>query len=324
MDQASSRVRGFYMADELRKKGIDCDIAHGLLKYLSSPLKLSSYEMVYFQKCYLDIDIYLNKLAGVRNAKTIFDIDDAPFGVKGNLRKEKLASEMMKNSSAVTVGSRKLKDFAQKFNKNVYHIPTSINLDYYKPVGKTSESGYITLGWIGYGINYKTDLQMLIAPLENLGKKYDIKLIIIGAFGQREIYEGFGRMKNIKLEIIDSLNWADPLAVPSSISRFDIGLYPLLDTPYNQYKCGFKALEYMAMEVPVVASPAGENKFLIESEKDGLFASTKNDWESSISRLIENKNTRENLKKAGRKKIEDNYSTRASADKLLKIFEETK
>ena len=37
-----------------------------------------------------------------------------------------------------------------------------------------------------------------------------------------------------------------------SLLGIDIGLYPLLPNESNEYKCGFKALEFMAMKIPVV------------------------------------------------------------------------
>lgn len=122
------------------------------------------------------------------------------------------------------------------------------------------------------------DLLKPIKPLEKIVGKYKIKLIIVGALGQKEIYESFGKIKKAKVEVIDSIDWADPMAVPAVINEFDIGLYPLLNNAYNQYKCGFKALEYMAMEIPVLASPVGENKFIIENEIDGFLVSDEKGW----------------------------------------------
>ena len=322
-DQASSRVRGFYIAEVLREKGVHCDILYGYSRrtYNEFITKLPKYDIIYFQKRYSKIDIKLNKFARLLGKKTIFDLDDAPGGRKLGVDGENRAIEMIMLSSVTIVGSHKLANFARHFSNRVYIIPTPINLRYYKPKRKTGERDYITLGWIGNGIDYKKDIQILIRPLEKIGKRYDIKLNIIGALGQAEIYQSFSKMKEVIVEIIDSINWADPLAVPLAISNFDVGLYPLLNNRYNQYKCGFKALEYMAMEVPVIASPVGENVFIIENEKDGFLASNEKEWEERLSYLIENYNIRKKIGKRGRRKIEKNYSTEVYANKLIKIFE---
>jgi len=326
-DQASSRVRGFYVAEELKKKGIDCDIICGYGKkiYVKFLLKFMNYDIIYFQKRYTGIDLKLNKLARFMGKKTIFDIDDAPGGVSLNSTAEEMAIQMMKYSSAVIVGSHKLLDFAKKFNRFSHLIPSSINLDYYKPKKEKKEKkdkDSIKLGWIGNGINYKNDLLILLKPLEKIGGKYKIKLIIVGALGQKEIYESFGKIKKVKVEVIDSIDWANPMAVSVAINDFDIGLYPLLNNTYNQYKCGFKALEYMAIGVPVIASPIGENKFIIENKIDGFLVSDEKGWIEKLSCLVENEGIREKMGNIARKKIEEKYSTEVCADKLKNIFKE--
>jgi len=159
-----------------------------------------------------------------------------------------------------------------------------------------------------------------IEPLGKIGGKYKIKLIIVGALGQKEIYESFGKMKKVKVEIVDSIDWADPTAVPAVINDFDIGLYPLLNNAYNQYKCGFKALEYMAMGVPVLASPVGENKSIIENEIDDFLVPDEKGWIEKLSCLIENEGIREKMGNIARKKIEEKYSTEVCADRLINIF----
>ncbi len=323
-DQASSRVRGFYMAEELKRRGISCDLVYGYGKrvYADFLLKLMHHNIIYFQKRYSAIDVKLNKLARLLGKKTIFDLDDAPCRFSLSPEVDKQAIMMMRISSTVIVGSHKLKEFAQDFNGHTHIIHSSVNLNYYGPKKGSKSHDYITLGWIGNGIHYKDDLLTLIRPLDELGEKYNIKLTLIGALGQKELHQNFSKMKKVIVEIIDSIDWADTVAIPSAISNFDIGLYPLLNNEYNQYKSGGKLLEYMAMEIPQVASTVGENKFLIENGEDGFLAPDEEAWKENISYLIENTELRRRMGKLGRKKIEENYSLEVSANKLIKVFEE--
>jgi glycosyltransferase involved in cell wall biosynthesis len=322
-DQASSRVRGFYMAEALQRAGINSNIICGYNKkaYLKYLLSLGSHDVIYFQKRYTGIDIKFNRFARLLGKKTIFDIDDAPSGVGLDPEIQKQTIQMIENSSVVVVGSQKLKNYAQKYSNHVHLIPSSINLKYYRPKIR-KDKNHVTLGWIGNGIGYKNDLRMLIKPLESIGEKYDIKLIIVGALKQKEIHHSFGGMKNVAVEIVDSIDWADPEAVPSIISGFDIGLYPLLDNEYNQYKCGFKALEYMAMKIPVVASPVGENVFIVEDGDNGFIASNEREWEEKLSYLIGQSDIRKRMGNKGRGKIEKDYSIEMCANKLISLFQE--
>jgi len=326
-NKASSRVRGFFLAEELsKKKNITIDIVWGsqkrrIFKFI---IKLLTHDTIYFQKQYSVIDVNLNKLARRMGKKTLFDLDDAPFGLYHNQKALQKAILMMKISSAVIVGSRKLKQFAQNFNNCTHIINSSIKLKYYKPKKKSEKFKFVTLGWIGDGVGYKQDLSLLIRPLEQLAKKFPLKLIIIGALGQKEIYSAFNALKNVDVTIIDSIDWADPLAVPSAIQEFDIGLYPLLDNEYNRYKCGFKALEYMAMQVPVIASPVGQTSVIIEDGKEGFLVSDEEQWYEKLKMLIENEELRKKMGAMGRKKVESNYSLKICANKFAGVLKNLK
>ncbi len=323
-EQASSRIRGFNVAQEFSRNGETCEIIYGeeRKKYLDAILKLPFYDIIFIQKKYAYKDILLNKIARFARKKTLFDLDDAPGGVILSSDAEKRAAEIMKDSSAVIVGSHKLRDFAKQFNKEVFLIPSAIDLDYYKLTIKKKGDSRIVLGWSGNGIVYKNDLLTLLPPLKKIGKKHAIKFIIIGALGQKEIYENFSAAKEMEVEIIDWINSGDnPAAVPSLISQFDVGLYPLLSNEYNEYKCGLKGLEYMAAKVPLVASPVSETKYIVEDGEDGFFASTEEEWEEKICCLIENRELREKMGEAGRKKVENSYSLKVCANELMKVFE---
>ncbi len=56
------------------------------------------------------------------------------------------------------------------------------------------------------------------------------------------------------------------------ISIMDVGIMPLKDGPWEKGKCGYKLIQYMACEVPVVASDVGVNCEIIENETAGLLA----------------------------------------------------
>jgi len=326
-DQASSRVRGFYVAEELKKRNISYKIIFGykLVSILKFLLSFWFYNVVYFQKRYSRKDLLLIKISRLFGKKVIFDLDDSPYGVKKNTAIKSLIIKIMKQASFVTVGSKKLYDFAKKHNEKPFILHTPIKLKYYKieEVKKAENSDFITVGWIGNGKNYKYDLNMLIDPFKELSQKYKLQIIIIGALKEKEIYDSFSGLtsnQNIELIIIDELCWKDPKAVPKAINKFDIGVYPLLDKSYNQYKCGFKALEYMALGVPVVASPVSETLNIIEDGKDGLFANNTKEWINKLEHLIKDKEFRKKIGENGRKKVEYLYTTKKFVDYLEEIL----
>jgi len=80
--------------------------------------------------------------------------------------------------------------------------------------------------------------------------------------------------------------WALDRAI-LSIRAFDIGVMPLSDTTWNRVKCGFKAIEYMALGVATVASPVGMLKHLIRHGENGFLATMETEWVESLRTLIE-------------------------------------
>ena len=104
------------------------------------------------------------------------------------------------------------------------------------------------------------------------------------------------------------------------LSQIDIGIMPLPDNEWAKGKCGFKGLQYMALEIPTIMSPVGVNTEIIQDRKNGFLASNKNEWISKLSALIESKELRESLGKNGRKTIEKKYSITNHKDFLISLL----
>ena len=96
---------------------------------------------------------------------------------------------------------------------------------------------------------------------------------------------------------------------------------PLPDDLWSQGKCGFKALQYMAMAVPAVASPVGVNTSIINEGVNGFLCETSAEWEAALQKLIDDPSLRETMGLEGRRKVIENYSVRSNTDTFLSLFE---
>ena len=288
VNKASSRVRGFWIADELKRLGAKCTIVCGndRISFLRCLMKLPGYATVYMQKRCSRWDYYLMRLANLLGKQTVFDIDDAYSRVKSK-RTLRNIKRIMKNASAVIVGSNNLLEFAKQYQENTHYIPTSIKLENYQLPEPKQESSPVCLGWIGNGAHYCRDLvEILREPLKEIASRHKVRLKLVGVCKQKELYQTFSNIPGLETTFINSIDWADPAEVRKTMLDFDIGLYPVLTNDFNFYKCGFKALEYMALGIPVIASPVGVNSYVVSEGIDGYHANGKKEWVNALSSLI--------------------------------------
>jgi len=103
-------------------------------------------------------------------------------------------------------------------------------------------------------------------------------------------------------------------------NRCDIGVYPLPDDDWARGKCGFKAIEFMACGVPVVAAAVGVNREIIEDGVNGFLASTPAEWVTKLGRLIGDPALRAKFAAAGRETIESRYSLHVNAPRVAAVL----
>ena len=76
----------------------------------------------------------------------------------------------------------------------------------------------------------------------------------------------------------------------------------------------------MAAELPVVASPVGINTQIVQQGKTGFLASSKEEWIEALVTLCHDAEMRTRMGKAGRQKVEKEYSLQVTAPRLLDIL----
>ena len=317
--KASSRVRGYWIHDELTKLGVDSAITHGdsRIDLIRFGLRMLLVDVVVFQKKYSRWHVLLAKWGRLLGKTVILDIDDAPSRSQ-NATTLRNVEKMMSICSVVICGCQKLVDYASAYSDQVILIPSCIKVDDYTSAEGSDEDNKITLGWIGNGAHYCKDLvEILAGPLRDVAKNCPIRFRIVGACGQQELKGAFGSIPNMELDLIDQINWSASEATSNAMEGVDIGVYPLLDNNFNPYKCGFKALEYMALGIPVIASPVSVSADIVREGVDGFLCHDSVDWVQAIVELINNKSLRNKMGVSARDRVEEKFSTRAAAKYLL-------
>jgi glycosyltransferase involved in cell wall biosynthesis len=322
--KASSRVRGYWIAEELEKFGFKCTLVwkENKSQIIFLAFNILFNDVIVFQKTYSRYHKWLLYWAKLFGKRVYMDIDDYPSRNNSSLTLANF-SAMVKSSDGVWCGSSNLISYVSKIQdgKGIL-IPTSIKLTNYtlNKVVK-GKSDRVILGWIGNGEHYKEDLIQILAPtFIRIAMEVPVKFKIIGACGVKELYDTFRNIPELEIEFIDTIEWDNPNAIKEAIADFDLGLYPLLENQFNAYKCGFKALEYMAEGIPVIASRIGANREIITHDINGLLVDN-NDWVGALRSLITNEEKREELSINALNKLTSNYSSEKVAQIIAKLLE---
>lgn len=217
--------------------------------------------------------------------------------------------EIIRKATIVTAGNNYLADYAKQFNPNTIVIPTTIDTTYHVPVAQVKEKNSVIIGWTGSTttLPYLNEIASVLCTLKDkLQEKLGI--VIIGAVDFR--------LSGCE---VDSIPWRRETEI-TDLQQLDIGVMPLPDNEWTRGKCGLKLLQYMAIGLPVVASPVGVNVEIVDHGINGFLASTMEEWEKYLSMLIEDKELRQRMGRAGRKKVEQFYAAEVWKETYLKVF----
>ena len=209
---------------------------------------------------------------------------------------------------------------AQESQPAVHLIPSGVLLHRYRPkLHRTT--GPVCVGWIGNGAHYADDLiGILAAPLARVGRRHEVRFRIVGACGEARLYKTFGEIPGITIDFIDHIQWSNADAVADAIAPFDLGVFPLHPGPFNDYKCAFKALEYMASAVPVVASDVGTNAEIVKDGETGFICRCSADWERALESLASDGSLRKIFGEAGRARAEAHFTVPEIASRIEAVI----
>lgn len=336
---ASSRLRTMQYLPALAREGIEVQVvpffddAYLHTLYAGSPKKTSSVahvfnrirqvrvrpapDMIWLEYETLPWVPWLIERAVLpRRVPIVSDYDDAIFhrydkherrGVRAMLGKK--IAHIMSASDLVMAGNPYLSDYALGAGASrVETVPTVVDLDSYAIRENSVDENRRCVGWIGTPQTW----QSLAHPIQ---KVLDPLLANQGA-----LFRAVGASMEVDTTgTLEILPWAEDTEA-SLIQSMDIGVMPLPDTPWTRGKCGYKLIQYMACGLPVVASPVGVNKDIVEHGVNGFLASSEGEWRLAIDTLLSDAELRRRMGAAGRKKIEEHYSLQVWGPRVARLL----
>jgi len=219
----------------------------------------------------------------------------------------KKIDSIMRRANTVIVGNNYLRDRARAAGAGrVECLPTVVDLERYA-APRTKEESAFTVGWIGSPSTVKY-LSLIGDVIVDFCRAKKARLIVVGA---RE-----AALEGVRAEFRP---WSEATEVEDILS-FDVGIMPLPDEPWERGKCGYKLIQYMACARPVIASPVGANREIVEQGVNGFLAANDQEWRSALETLSAAPDLRTRLGGAGRQKVEASFCTRVTAPRLATIL----
>lgn len=235
--------------------------------------------------------------------KVIYDIDDMIYLQQKSSRfVDKIKGKnkpivLMKKANHVIVCSPFLKEFVAQYNKNITTILATYDTEKSLPTKTHTTKDTTTIGWTGTHTTLKY-LDIVAPALANIAKIRKIEFLVIC---NAPYYNNLFSVQNIKWTAEAELD---------DLRKIDIGIYPLEKEEWVLGKSGNKALAYMNLAIPCVATNFGTNKIVIENEINGYLADNIADWEKYLLLLIDDVEQRKKIGEAARATVEKFYSVK--------------
>jgi len=254
-------------------------------------------------------------IAKVLRKKYIYDFDDAiwmPNYSQQHARFHRMKAywkikHIIKWSYKVSAGNAFLVAYARNYCNNVVLIPTTIDTEHLHISPNKSASSEIVIGWTGSHSTLPY-LTVLLPVLNLLSKKYTFTFRVIS-----------NEEPNFELKNLSFIKWNKESEI-EDLATFSIGVMPLTNDAWSEGKCGFKALQYMALSIPTILSPVGVNVEIVQDKVNGLFADSQSEWYTQLELLINDETIRKQIGAKGRKTVVKAYSVLSQKENYLKLF----
>jgi glycosyltransferase involved in cell wall biosynthesis len=278
-------------------------------------LRARKFDLVWIEKeLFPNFPAWFEQILSALDIPYVVDYDDAIFhnyDLNAHLLRKPLVDKIdkvMRNAALVICGNAYLGERAHSAGaSHVEIVPTVIDLERYE-VLHPAPGEHIVVGWVGSPSTVKY-LDLVAPALKALAAEFPLQLRVIGT---QFAWPGLN---------VDCRPWAEASEV-SAIQDFDIGIMPLLDSPWERGKCGYKLIQYMACGKPVVASPVGVNKDIVQHGRNGFLASNELEWIEFLSVLLKNCALRNQMGKIGRTLVEEKYCIQRTAPYITQLFAE--
>ncbi|HYC92965.1 MAG TPA: glycosyltransferase family 4 protein [Thermoanaerobaculia bacterium] len=229
----------------------------------------------------------------------VLDLDDATFLDQESPVYGRLASllkwrgktdRLIDYADVVICGSERIAAHVRGRGKPAVILPTIVDTELFRPLPGRPADALPVIGWVGSHSTWPY-FERIIPVLERLARTHRFRVRVVGT-GRDSV--------TIRGVEVENLRWEQSREV-DDFRTLDIGVYPLPpNDPWVEGKSGLKAIEYLSVGVPYVASPVGIVNAIGEPGRTHLLATTDDEWYEALSLLLRDPQARRTMGAAGR------------------------
>jgi glycosyltransferase involved in cell wall biosynthesis len=266
--------------------------------------------------------VYMSKVSSLRliqklragtSASLVLDFGDAVW-----IRILRF-DELLRLVHYVTTDNEYTAAYARQFNSRCTVVPDCAQVEWFdrKRSKLTAKAdGTLTIGWIG---SRKTahNLFAVWEALERLSARYGhLHVRLLGVAADSPYLPPFEKVR------YSCLPDYTQESMIGEVMAMDIGVFPLHQVEASVVRGVLKATVYMAGGVPTVCSPVGQCVDLIRDGVNGFLASSPQEWEQTLGRLIDDGDLRERIGRAGLETVRRDFSLEQGFSVLRGVLEQ--
>lgn len=290
----------------------------GFFKRIADLFTLGRFDVVFIHREAAPIGPPLFEwlIAKVFKKKVIFDFDDAiwiPNTSASNpfisfYKRYRNAENTCAWAWKVSCGNAYLRDHASKFNPAAFINPTTIDTVGHHNLAKTFGNGPVVIGWTGTHstVRYLDKVVPLLRPTE---QEFSFEFLVIA-----------DKRPDFELKSLRFVPW-DKATEIEDLLQMDVGIMPLENDQWAKGKCGFKALQYMALGIPAIVSPVGVNTEIVTHGINGWVCESDDEWMKTLRAILSDPDRLSSLSDAARSTVESRYSVKSNTDNFLRLFQ---
>lgn len=296
------------------------EVAKGYLRRAFDLLRIPFYDIVFVHAWVTPLGPALSERVARKLARRmVFDLEDNllvgtgeaekhPNPILRFVRGRAKGPYLVKTADHVIASTSYLAEAAAKLNVRgrATYIPPSVDTDRIGPPAQRN-GGIVTIGWTGT-FSSKPYLDLLGNVFQQLAQRLPFRLLVIGNFD----YE----LPGVDVKVV---RWSAEREA-EDLQEIDIGVYPL---PVNDWvfgKGGLKAVQYMIVEAPPVATDVGSVSSFIRHGENGFLVRTDAEWIETLEMLIRDPELRSRVGRQARIDAVKTYSANAVSGDYRRVL----